>query len=181
MRYLRRQILNKKTITGRNSIYVDQSGEAVVESRFSLLLPRGDNESQSPDDSTGPTFINGMIRYNTETNEFEGYQDGAWRSFRFKEPGNIIFQELGIGDAAEDTFGPLIPDPFALTAQSGVTWNSIQMAKNITVLVENVYQIGNVNFTIVQNPGGYDPGTYIVFGTPPPTGKPIYVFHNFDQ
>lgn len=186
MRYLRRQVLNKKTVTGRDSVYVDQSGEVIIDSRFNLLLPRGSNEDQSPDDSTGASFINGMIRYNTDEEEFEGYQDGAWRKFRFKEPGNIVLQNLGTGDAVETTFGPLIPDPYVLTAQSDVTWDALQMAKNLTVLVENVYQIGTVNFTIVQNPSTgpnapYAPGTYIVFGTAPPSSKPVYVFHNFDQ
>lgn len=184
MRYLRRQILNGKSPSD-SSVAVDISGEIVFNKPYSLLLPKGDTVQRSPDTSS-PTYINGMIRYNTDTEEFEGYQSGAWRSFRFKEPGNIVLQNLGTGDATETTFGPLTPDPFTYTAQSGVTWDATQMAKNLVVLVENVYQVGTVNFTVVQNPSSgpgapYAAGTYIVFGTPVPMSKPVYVLHNFDQ
>lgn len=151
---------------------------------FNLTIPKGTSVQRSVDNIT---YANGMIRYNTTTNEFEGYQAGAWRSFRFKEPGNIVFQNLGTGNAVETTFGPLSPNPFStVDMQSGGTWNSTQMAYNLVVIVENVYQIGNTNFTVVQNPvagpsAPYAAGTYLVFGTPVPTGKPVYVFHNFDR
>ena len=60
------------------------------------------------------------------------------------------------------------------------------MAINLIVIVENVFQIANVNYTVVQNPSSgpnapYAAGTYIVFGTPVPMSKPIYVLHGFDQ
>ncbi len=184
MRYLRRQSLSRKLIADR-SLSVDLNGEILMDRPYSLQVPKGTTVQRSPD-TTSPTYVNGMIRYNTDTDEFEGYQDGAWRSFRFKEPGNIIIQNLGTGDAVETTFGILTPDPFTYTAQSGVTWDATQMALNLVVLVENVYQIGNVNYTIVQNPSSgpnapYASGTYIVFSTPVPMGKPVYVLHNFDQ
>lgn len=185
MKYLKRTHLNRKTVTGRNSIYTDISGEVVVDSRFSLLLPRGPNEDQSPDDSTAPTFVNGMIRYNTETQEFEGYQAGAWRSFRFKEPGKVEFGQIGVGDAVETTF-LLGFDPFTYTAQSDVTWNRFQMARNLLVIVENVIQVANINYEIVQNPSSgpnapYTAGVYVVFGTAVPNSKPIYVLTGFDR
>lgn len=185
MKYLRRTQLNPKTITGRNSVYIDISGEVVVDSRYSLLLPRGPNEDQSPDDSTAPTYVNGMIRYNTETQEFEGYQAGAWRSFRFKEPGEVGLSLIGTGDAVETTFA-LGFDPFTYTAQSDMTWDRYQIARNLIVIVENVIQVANVNYEIVQNPSSgpnapYTAGVYVVFGTAVPNTKPIYVVTGFDR
>jgi hypothetical protein len=185
MKYLRRTHLASKTVTGRNSVYVDISGEVVVDSPYSLLLPRGDNEQQSPDDSTAPTYVNGMIRYNTESNQFEGYQAGAWRSFRFKEPGKMDVQILGTGDAVETTFA-LPYNPFVVTPQSGMLWDAGQIAKNLILVVENVFQIATVNYTVVQNPSTgpnapYPTGVYVVFGSPVPLNKPIYLLTGFDQ
>lgn len=185
MRYLKRTVLDNKRITGHRGFYIDQSGEAVIDLPYSLTLPRGSNEDQGPDDSTLPTFVNGMIRYNTETNEFEGYQAGSWRSFRFKEAGNITQHQIGIGDAVETTF-KLDFDPYADTYQSNVSWSAAQMARNLIVVVETVFQIANVNYTIVQNPSSgpnapYAPGVYVVFGTAVPNSKPVHVLRGFDR
>lgn len=191
MRYLRRQFLNNKTVTGHGSIYIDQSGEAVVDQPYNVLLPKGTTAQRSPDGST-PTYVNGMIRYNTTTNEFEGYQSSSWRSFRFKEPGGIEVQTLSeLGDGSTIVFGPLNPNPLStLVAQSGTTWDLTQAAKNIIVLVENVVQIPGINFILVQNPAGdyggnpgvdMPDGVYVQFSTAVPANKPVYVFHNFDR
>jgi hypothetical protein len=183
MRFIRKQVLDQRSPADR-SLYVDIGGEIVMDQPFNLRIPKGTSAQRAVDNTT---FTNGMIRYNSTTDEFEGYQSGAWRSFRFKEPGNIIFQDLGTGNAVETTFGPLSPDPYATPrAQSGVTWNATQMAKNIIVIAENVIQNPNVNFTVVQNPvagpgAPYAAGTYIVFGTPVPMSKPVYVLHGFDR
>ena len=64
MKYLRRQFLDSKTVTGRQSIYVDLSGEAVVDQPYTLLVPKGTTAQRSPD-TTAPTYLDGMIRYNT--------------------------------------------------------------------------------------------------------------------
>ncbi len=192
MRYLRRQFLDSKAVTGRQSFYIDVSGEAVVDQPYSLLVPKGSTAQRSPDTSA-PTYLDGMIRYNTTTGEFEGRQDGEWRSFRFKEPGNIQLQTLSeLGDGSTVVFGPLNPDPLSvIVAQSDVSnWDVTQAAKNILVLVENVVQIPGVNFVLVQNPAGdyggnpgvsMGPGTYIQFATAVPANKPVYIFHNFDR
>ena len=190
MKYLRRQVLSNKTVTGHQSIYVDLTGETVIDQPYSLLMPKGSTTQRSPD-ITAPSYTNGMIRYNTTTNEFEGYQSGAWRNFRFKEPGPIEVQTLSeLGDGSTIIFGPLTPDPYTYTAQSGVTWDAAQIAKNIIVLVENVFQIPNINYTVVQNPAGnyggnpgvdMPNGTYIQFGSAVPANKPVYGIHKFDQ
>lgn len=178
MKFIRRQVLSGRA-PADSSLAVNIGGEIVMNQPYNLLLPKGTSSYRSVDNTT---FVNGMIRYNSQTEQFEGYQSGAWRSFRFKEPGNITFQTLGTGNATETTFGPLSPDPYATTvAQSGVTWDATQMAKNLIVIVENVIQIPTVNFTVVQNPVGKSAGTYVVFGTAVPASKPVYVLHGFDR
>jgi hypothetical protein len=193
MKFLRRQILDRKTITGNattanGTIYADFGGELVANSVYNMLVPKGSSSERSPDNTT---FVDGMIRYNTTSGEFEGRQAGQWRSFRFKEPTGIVVQTLNeLGDGSTTVFGPLSPNPFTYTVQSGVTWDATQIANNLIVLVENVMQIPNVNFIVVQNPAGnyggnpgidMPDGTYIDFTTAVPANKPVYVFHNFDR
>lgn len=116
----------------------------MTESR-SLVLPKSNSAI------TGP--VTGQMRYNTTSEEVEIYQGstGVWRSVRFKEPGLITQQSLGAGDGATIYFGPLNPAPTA-TAQSGVTWDTTQMAKNLLVVVENVIQLADINYLVTQNP-----------------------------
>lgn len=189
MKYLRRQILDKKSVTGNTSLYVDIGGEVVVNRPYSMLVPKGTTTQRSPD-TTAPAYVTGMIRFNTTTGEFEGYQGSEWRSFRFKESTGITKQDVGIGDGSTVYFGPLSPDPLAYSYQSGVIWDATQAAKNIIVLVENVFQIPIDNYTLVQNPPGNDTknpgnpwtaGTYLLFGTAVPANKPVYVLYGFDK
>lgn len=120
----------------------------------SLTVPKG-TSAQQPGvfgNTDTPTPVNGMIRYNSDTDQFEGYQNNSWRVFRFKEPGLITQQNLGAGDGTNLYFGPISPSPSTFTAQSGTTWNTTQMAKNMLVIVENVLQVSGTNFTVVLNP-----------------------------
>jgi hypothetical protein len=199
MKYLRKQLLDRTRVTGNQSgtagtagayatISTNIGGEIIVGSQYNMLVPKGASATRSPDNTT---FVDGMIRYNTTTGEFEGRQAGAWRSFRFKEPVGVVLQTLSeLGDGSTTIFGPLSPDPFTYTPQSGTTWNAAQIARNIIVLVENVFQIPNVNYTIIQNPAGnyggnpgidMPDGTYIQFSTAVPANKPVYILHNFDR
>lgn len=186
MRYLRKQILSRNTVTGQDSLYIDINGEAVIDQPYSLLIPKGTTSDRPA------SAIDGMLRYNTTTGEFEGRQAGQWRSLRYKEPGGIVVQTLSeVGDGSTIIFGPLNPDPFvSLVAQSGTTWDLTQAAKNIIVLVENVIQIAGVNYQLVQNPAGnyggnpgvdMPDGIYLQFGSAVPANKPIYILHNFDR
>ena len=176
MKYLRRQILSSKTITGHQSIYIDINGEAVVDQPYSVLIPKGTTAQRSPD-TTAPTYVNGMFRYNSQTAEFEGYQSGAWRSFRFKESTNITQQSVGTGDGSTILFGPLNPAPPSVV-ESSATWGG----QNLIVLVENVFQLHTTNYTIVQNPpGGYTAGYYLQFTSAVPALKPVTVLHGFDK
>jgi hypothetical protein len=67
MRYLRRQILNPKSPSD-SAVAVSISGEVVLDRPYSLQLPKGVSADRSSD-TTSPTYVNGMIRYNTETKE----------------------------------------------------------------------------------------------------------------
>jgi len=187
MRYLRKQILNRNVVTGQQSFYIDINGEAVVDQPYSLLVPKG------PTADRPASAVTGMLRFNTSTGEFEGFQSGQWRSLRYKEPGGIVLQILSeVGDGSTVIFGPLNPDPGfgSVVAQSGTTWDATQAAKNIIVLVENVVQIAGVNYTLIQNPAGdyggnpgvdMPDGWYLQFGSAVPANKPIYILHNFDR
>lgn len=186
MRYLRKQILNRNVVTGQQSFYIDINGEAVVDQPYSLLIPKG------PTSDRPSSAVTGMLRFNTTTDEFEGYQSGQWRSLRYKEPGGIVVQTLSeVGDGSTVVFGPLNPNPFSsLVAQSGTTWDATQAAQNIIVLVENVVQIANVNYVLIQDPAGNyggNPGVnmpdgwYLQFGSAVPANKSIYILHNFDR
>lgn len=199
MKYLRKQLLDRTRVTGNqsgtagsggaySSISTNIGGEIIMGSQYNMLVPKGATSTRTPNNAG---FVDGMIRYNTTTGEFEGRQAGAWRSFRFKEPVGVVLQTLTeLGDGSTTIFGPLNPDPFTYTAQSGTTWDATQIAQNIIVLVENVFQIPNVNYTIIQNPAGnyggnpgvdMPDGTYIQFGTAVPANKPVYILHNFDR
>jgi hypothetical protein len=141
MRYLRQQILNRRSPSDFR-VKVDMTNSIVMDTTNNMLLPKGNGSSNRP---VAP--VNGMMRYNTTSNQVEAYQSSAWRSFRFKESTGITQQTLGPGDDAERHFGPLNPAPPTLV-ESGTTYG----AQNILVFVENVPQIPNTNFVLIQNP-----------------------------
>ncbi len=155
MRFLKQQNLNKFRRTDKTFSY-DGFGNVVMRTPKNLLLPKGDelNKPSVPQ--------NGQIRYNTDIEDIEVYVNSQWRRIRYKEPVEIIQQNLGYGDYVKQEFGPLDPIPAA--------------GQNILVLIENVVQIHNMNYTIRQIAGDW----YLVFDQPPPT-KPITVLHNFDR
>ena len=122
----------------------------ILESTDAILVPKG-TTAQRP---TSPA--NGHVRYNTDTNEIEGYQNGAWRKVRYKEPNTvgIIQQNVGSGDAVETIFGPL--------ASGDSDYPTPAAAQNILVFVENVFQISGTNYSLVQNPGAQNTITSII-------------------
>lgn len=140
MKFLKRSQLNSRNVKD-NGVAIDINRQVIFNSPNSMLIPKG----ATADRPLSPT--NGHMRYNTDTNQLESYQGGSWRNLRFKESGGITQQTLGPGDYVETTFGPLIPAPPA-TSASGTTWGG----QNLIVLVENVFQISNTNYIIVQNP-----------------------------
>lgn len=141
MRFLRRLTLNRRAVFD-NTLYVDTTNAVVMGSRNNLKLPSGTDAERPaiPD--------NGMIRFNETSGDIEVYQGSTWRALRYKESGEIVQQSLGVGDEVQDYFGPLNPSPYDIASQSGYTWTGA----NLLVLVENVLQLHNTNYTVVQNP-----------------------------
>jgi len=141
MRLIKAQNTNLRNITGKGVKY-DINDQVIVDSTNTMLVPKG-TTAQRPS-----TPVNGHLRYNTDDEQFEVYQNSAWRELRFKEPNQdpgIVQQNLGSGDANETIFGPL---------DSGDTDFPVpNAAQNILVFVENVFQISGTNYTLVQNPG----------------------------
>jgi hypothetical protein len=169
MRLIKRQTTNLRNLSGKGVIY-DVNNQIILDSSNVVLIPKGTTTER-------PELPNeGHMRYNTQANEFEFYQNGSWRNLRFKEPNQnpgIVQQNLGNGDSVETIFGPLnSQDPnFPIPAAP----------QNILVLVENVFQIATTNYDLIQNPIGRTEGWYIEFSSPVPAGKPITVLHNFDK
>lgn len=149
MRYLKRQNINRR-IPQSTTVYSDAADANVyINPRLSgsMALPQG-TDAQIPSNP-----VNGMMRYNVDHDQVQVYQYGNWRNLRFKEPGLITQQNLGAGDDTTVYFGPVSPSPGSYsTTQSGMTWDTTQMAKNMIVIVENVIQLSGINYTIVQNP-----------------------------
>lgn len=145
MRYLRTQVLNRRSPQDQR-LYVDVTNAVVMGTTNNLTLPVG-TTAQRP---VSPT--NGMIRYNTDIStdgQVEIYQGSKWRSLRFKEATQITQQTLGVGDSNTVYFGPLSSAYNPTTVSSDVTSFGGQ---NIIVVVENVIQLHNTNYTIIQNP-----------------------------
>ena len=167
MKFLKKLQLAKKNLTD-DRIAVDANSLVYFESTNAMKLPIGTtNQQPGQSENTVTSPANGMVRYNSSTNQLEAYQNSAWRNVRFKEATTITQQSAGTGDGTETKFGPLSPIPTA--------------AQNVLVLVENVMQIATTNYTLVQNPGGYAAGYYISFTSAVPVGKPVTVLHGFDQ
>lgn len=148
MRLIKAQTTNLRSIVGRGVKY-DINDQVVLESTNVVLLPKG-TTAERP---SSPT--NGHARYNTDVDEFEFYQDSAWRKVRYKEPNSvgITQQNLGNGDAQETIFGPL--------ASGDADYPVPAAAQNVLVLVENVFQISSTNYNLVQNPTTPQFGTTI--------------------
>lgn len=106
-----------------------------------LGLPKGT-------DAQRPTPVAGMLRFNTTTGEFEGYNGTEW--------GKIG----GGGDAFVDNFtGDGTTVIFTLT-------NAVETENNTTVYISGVYQFKNT-YTVS--------GTTLTFSEAPPNGTLIEV------
>lgn len=174
MRFIKQQTTNTRNIVGKGVTY-ESDEQVIIDSTNVMLVPKG-TTAERPS-----TPNNGHIRYNTDDNEFEAYQNSQWRKLRFKEPVSIVQQNLGTGDEIETIFGPLNnsdtvnPDPAS--------------AQALMVFIENVYQISTTNYTLEQSVSGslagpnapYADGWYIAFSSAVPLGKPVTVIHNFDK
>ena len=140
MRYLRQHVLNRRSPSD-SRVKIDMTDSIVMDTSNNMLMPRGTTAERpvSP--------VNGMMRYNTTTEQVEVYQSSTWRSFRFKESTAVTQQTLGPGDDILRHFGPLNPAP-PTTTESGSTYGP----QNLLVYIDTVPQIPNTNFVLIQNP-----------------------------
>lgn len=139
MKFLRKSQINFRNPKD-NSVAIQIDGEVTLDSTNVLLVPKGVTSERplSP--------VNGHVRYNTTVNEFEFYQNGAWRKVSYKEPTLITPQNLGNGDSEETYFGPLN------SGNTDYPYPELSNPQNIIVLVENVFQLSTTNYTLVDNP-----------------------------
>jgi len=110
------------------------TGNVTMSGNGFLLVPSGTN-AQQPGQSGQPAAANGQFRYNSNSNAFEGYADGAWGAIGggggatgggteaiFHENENAMDQDYTIGDGTSNinagVFGPLTINA-VLTIPSG--------------------------------------------------------------
>ena len=146
MRYLKRQSTNSRLIAGRGVVY-DQYEQLIIPGTGAILVPKGDTASRP-----NPAEV-GQLRYNTDTRSFEYYEGipnggNAWKQARFREPVTVTKQNLGNGDDQEVNFGPL--------NANDVDFYYPAAPEQVLVMVENVLQIPDTNYSIVQQPCYYN-------------------------
>ncbi len=164
MRFLKQKTLSKYSPSD-NALFTNHYGRAIMDLTGGLRLPKG-STAERPQLSgvRNPNGANGFIRYNTTTNSIEAYIDGVWEVVRAPGATAITKQTLGPGDEVETTFGPLTQIPSS--------------ENNILVFVENVFQISDTNYNLVDNYLGSG-NTYIVFTSPIPLGKYVTIYFGF--
>jgi hypothetical protein len=165
MKFLKQKNISKFSITDQ-TLFANHYGRAVMNLTGAVRLPKG-TTAQRPDLSLVRTLggADGFIRYNTDTDTIEALVDDVWEVVRAPGATAITKQTLGPGDGEETVFGPLVKIPAS--------------ANNIIVLVENVFQISDTNFVLVQNPAGKAPGWYLDFSEAVPTDKNVTVLYGY--
>lgn len=191
MKFLKQKSLSKFSLTDQ-TFFTNHYGRAVMNLTGGLRLPSGDT-SQRPDPTNGrwpgvpatqldDEYADGTIRYNTETNSIEALMAGRWEIIRSTAASTITKQQLGPGDYTETVFGPLLSDERYLNAYSASD-------HNIIVLVENVFQISDENFTVEQSVSGsltgpnapYADGWYVKFTSPVPLDKKVTIYYGYSN
>jgi hypothetical protein len=119
-----------------NAYFLNPGNVGIGTANPSVSLDINDTDAiQVPAGTTAqrPTAANGMLRYNSEDAQFEGYADGAW--------GAIAGSGGGSGEIVKQTFsGTGSQATFALA-------NAITDIDNISVYVSGVYQYPS-NYTV---------------------------------
>lgn len=157
MKFLKSQNISRYSPSD-NTFQVNAAGRAVMDFNGGVMVPKG-TTAERPDVSSvrqpaeGNTTYpaNGYLRFNTDTNSFEGYINGVWETMAASSSAAITKQTLGPGDYSDTIFGPLLTDEKYVTSYSA-------SADTLLVLVENVFQLSSTNFTIVQNPSSTGDG-----------------------
>jgi 3D (Asp-Asp-Asp) domain-containing protein len=119
-----------------NKLAVEITGEIVTDTSAGMQTPRGDAASRIENP------VNGTIRYNTEIGpggELEAYINGTWEIIKTNRQAIVTQQEFDNGDYQDTIFGPL-------------AYNiDIDKPQNLVVYVENVYQLPEINYTLVRS------------------------------
>jgi hypothetical protein len=186
MKFLKSQNISKWSPSD-NTLQVNPYGRVVMDVRGALMVPKG-TTAQRPDliavrhpaagEIISNRIPNGYIRFNVDTDSYEGYINGIWEVIKGPSANSIVKDTFGPGDGVETVFGPL--DVNFIDSYSSSD-------DNIIVLVENVMQISTTNFTVEQSVSGsltgpgapYADGWYVKFTSAVPDtgsgGNPVYV------
>lgn len=164
MKFVKRLPINRSDpMSNRFAVLADD--RIVTSTKVAMSMPVGTNANR-------PTiYLNGQIRFNSITNDLETYNSSnlGWELIRTVRPAPITQQTLGPGDYTGTDFGPL-------RYNSGEYYVDYNNPQNIFVFIENVFQIANTNYTLIQGSGN----VYIRFSEPPPDGKYITVLLGYD-
>ena len=82
MRFLKQQTLNARNIQGA-SVKFTTAGLGIIDGTKAIVVPSG-TTAERPS-----TPANAQLRYNTDNNEFEVYENGAWKNLRYNEPNPV--------------------------------------------------------------------------------------------
>jgi hypothetical protein len=118
-----------------------------------VYLPSGNTAAR-------PTPVGGVIRYNSQTGQYEGSQDGStWVNFAIAGDPPTFTKETTTGDGSTTTF-------------SGFFSTAPESANNVFVYIDNVYQEPTENYTVS--------GTDITFTSAPHSGARIFAITGAD-
>jgi len=180
MKYLKTKNISKFSISDDRFI-ATPTGRYVMDGTGAVRLPAGTTAQQPDVTAVVHNDPYGYIRYNKTTNAIEAYiyntetLVGEWETVKASSSRSIVKQTLGPGDGIETDFGPLtIP-----VADSGLTTTGALATVYdypIVVLVENVIQISDDNYTLDFDYGGSG-DTWIIFASPVDAGKNITIYY----
>ena len=118
-----------------------------------LLLPQGNTAAR-------PTAATGIIRFNTETGNYEGSTDGStYVTFAIAGAAPTFTKETATGDGSTTTF-------------TGFFSSAPESANNVFVYIDNVYQEPTENYSVS--------GTNITFTSAPHSGARIFAITGAD-
>ena len=136
------------TAAGSISYVLDAVG-----STDAFRLPQGTTAER-------PTAATGIIRYNSETGNYEGSTDGStWITFATAGAAPTFTKETATGDGSTQTF-------------AGFFSSAPESANNVFVYIDNVYQEPTENYTVS--------GTNISFTSAPHSGARIFAITGAD-
>jgi hypothetical protein len=119
-----------------------------------INLPQGSTAAR-------PTAAAGIIRFNTQTGQYEGCQDGStYVNFAIAGDAPTFTKESTTGDGSTSTF-------------SGFFSSAPESANNVFVYIDNVYQEPTENYTVS--------GTNITFTSAPHSGARIFAITGADN